>query len=350
MIPVGDSAPRSRVPWMNYSIILLTALAFLFELSLGRGLDAFVHRAGVTPAYVVAALLGDPRVPRGILWTLLTALLLHAGWMHLLGNMLFLWIFGDNVEDRLGHFRYLLFYVLCGVGANLAQVLVDPTSRVPLIGASGAIAGVLGAYLVLYPRAWVTVLVPIFFLMWPLDVPVFLMLGLWFVSQLASGVAAITHASAATGGVGWWAHVGGFLLGIVLLAVFPKAPPVRRPVVLAQARLGAVDAGPRWLLGTVSLVGDALSVLIAARVVLMLLAPTERGLLRAVALLLDGLTWPLVEPFTRFLPAVRVGGSILELYSLLALFVYYVLVAALLWALTAITTPRAPRHHYRRLE
>ena len=153
MIPIGDSAPRWTTPWVNYLIILITVLAFVFELSLARGLDAFVGRLGVTPALITGELAGDPRVPRGVLWTLLTALFLHAGWLHIGSNMLFLWIFGDNVEDRLGHLRYLLFYLVCGVGANLAQVFVDPASRVPLIGASGAIAGVLGAYLVLYPRA-----------------------------------------------------------------------------------------------------------------------------------------------------------------------------------------------------
>ncbi len=211
MIPIGDSAPRWRTPWVNYLIIAANVLAFLFELSLGSRLDAFVRQFGVTPADVAAVLAGDPRVPRGALATLVTALFIHAGWLHVGGNMLFLWIFGDNVEDRLGHLRYLLFYLVCGVGANLAQVLADPASRVPLVGASGAIAGVLGAYLLLYPTAWVTVLVPIVFLLWPLDVPVVLVLGIWFVTQLAAGVAAITQASQATGGIGYWAHVGGFL-------------------------------------------------------------------------------------------------------------------------------------------
>jgi membrane associated rhomboid family serine protease len=353
MIPVGDSAPRWRWPWVNYTIIAITGLAFLFELSLGGRLDAFIQRFGVTPALIAAELAGNPRVPRGVLWTLVTALFLHAGWMHLLGNMLFLWIFGDNVEDRLGHFRYLLFYLLCGVGANLAQVFVEPASRVPLIGASGAIAGVLGAYLLLYPRAWVTVLVPIFVILWPLDIPVFIMLGIWFLSQLASGVAAITQASAATGGVGWWAHVGGFLLGMLLLVAFPKAPagPAQRSAPSARRTAVVPEPGAaRWLLRAASFAGDAVSVLIGARILLVLLEPAEGRLLRAVARLVMAITLPLVEPFVRFLPAVRLGGSVLELYAVLALVVYYILVALLVWMLTAAMRPSAPRHYYRRLD
>ena len=344
MIPVSDSAPRRRTPWVNYAIIFLTVLVFLFELSLGRGLDVFVRSFGVTPALITAALTGDPRVPRGVLWTLVTALFLHAGLLHLASNMLFLWIFGDNVEDRLGHLRYLLFYVLCGIGASLAQVLFDPGSRVPLIGASGAIAGVLGAYVYLYPRAWVTVLVPIFFFVWPVNVPVVLMLGMWFVTQLANGVAAITHASQATGGIGWWAHIGGFVLGIGLALLVPK-PVAVRPAPHAGQQAATC---PRWLSGPVAVVGDMLDLLIGARIILLLIGQPEGGLLGFATRLVFDLTWPLVGPFAGLLPVLWVGGSLLELYSILALLVYHLLIAALLWLLAAICGPGVPTQNRRR--
>lgn len=348
MIPVGDSTYRRRTPWVNYLLIAVNVLAFLFELSLGPAADALVRQYGVTPALVVAALAGDPRVPSAVLWTLLTSMFLHAGWLHIGSNMLFLWVFGDNVEDRLGHLRYLFFYLVCGVGASFAQILVDPWSRIPLIGASGAIAGVLGAYLVLYPRAWVTVLVPIFFFLWPMSVPVILVLGLWFITQLASGVAAVTMASQATGGVAYWAHIGGFVLGVLLLPLIPKASP--RAPLPALGKQQAIGGCPRWLSAPITFVEDVLDVLITARILVALVGVSALGPLAPVGELVLGLTWPLVQPFARILPALLIGGLVLELYSILALLVYHLAVAAVLWALTAICRPRQPRYYYRRLD
>jgi len=145
---------------------------------------------------------------------------LHGGWLHLLGNMLYLWIFGDNVEDRLGHGRFILFYLLCGVAAALAQIYVSPTSKTPMIGASGAIAGVLGAYLLLFPQSRVLALIPIAFFLQVVEIPAFVFLLFWFFMQFLSGAVAIT--AYMTEGVAWWAHIGGFVSGMALGYLFPK--------------------------------------------------------------------------------------------------------------------------------
>ncbi len=227
MIPIGDS-PRSRtLPLVNWTLIALNILVFLFELSLpSRALDRFLLVWGAVPARIWGALLGqgDP------FWllTLVTSQFLHGGWAHILGNMLYLWVFGDNVEDRMGHLRYLAFYLLCGVIAGLVQTLVLFGSRVPLIGASGAIAGVLGAYLVLFPGARVTVLAPYFFFgLGFFEVPAAVLLVMWFLLQFVNGLAAITTASPSVGGIGWWAHIGGFVAGWLLVRLFARRPRPR---------------------------------------------------------------------------------------------------------------------------
>jgi membrane associated rhomboid family serine protease len=229
MIPISDS-PRSRtVPIVNWTLILVNISIFLLELSMPpRALDRFLFTWGAVPARVWGALLGqaDP------FWlvTLITSQFLHGGWAHILGNMLYLWVFGDNVEDRMGHLRYLVFYLLCGITAGLIQTLVLFGSRVPLIGASGAIAGVLGAYLVLYPGARVTVLAPYFFFgLGFFEVPAAVLLVMWFLLQFVNGIAAITAASPSVGGIGWWAHIGGFVAGYLLVRLFAR-PQRPRPM------------------------------------------------------------------------------------------------------------------------
>jgi membrane associated rhomboid family serine protease len=147
---------------------------------------------------------------------------LHGGWLHLGGNMLYLWIFGDNVEDRLGHVRFLLFYLACGLAAALAQIYVNPTSTIPMVGASGAVAGVLGAYLVLLPQAQVLALIPIIFFFQLVELPAFLFLLFWFLMQFLNGAASIATTQATTGGVAWWAHIGGFVSGMALGFLLPK--------------------------------------------------------------------------------------------------------------------------------
>ena len=338
MIPIGDSVPRYRSPTVNYLLIATCVAAFLFELTLGPRLNGFLGRYGVTPANVSALLAGDSRTPGAVVLTLLTTLFLHGGWLHLVSNMLFLWIFGDNVEDRLGHLRYLGFYLLCGVAASLVQVHFDPTSRVPIIGASGAIAGVLGAYLYLYPTAWVRVLVPIFIIFLPISLPVVLILGYWFVTQLANGVASITDAAQASGGVASWAHVGGFVVGMLIAPFFPRS---LRPAPTMPPTLAGVSPVGRVAARVISAVGGLVELIVVARVLLLLAAPTGDAIVRVLANVVIVISWPLVQPFAGLLPVLRVGDARLELYALLALAVYHLLTTVFVWALTSVLRPRA---------
>lgn len=227
MIPIADVNPTRHAPVMNWLLILTSALVFFYELSLGaRALDRFIFAWGVLPRDVLAAL-AHPNTPLAFhaFETLITSQFIHAGWAHILGNMLFLWIFGDNIEDILGSIGYLLFYLSAGIVAALAQVffLAPFLGRVdlPSIGASGAIAGVLGAYLILYPTARVSVIFPIFIL-WliPFDLPAFVLIGWWFVQQLFYGFLTLTPTAAQSGGVAFWAHVGGFVAGVLMILPF----------------------------------------------------------------------------------------------------------------------------------
>lgn len=212
MIPLGDSAPSGRTPFLTYTLIALNVLVFLFELVLGPAAEGLIYSWGTVPAAVV-----HWRQDPWVLTTLVTSMFLHAGWFHLIGNMLYLAIFGDNVEGIMGHKRYLAFYLICGVTASLAQVLVAPTSVVPGVGASGAIAGILAAYLLCFPRARVFVGIPILVYIRVIALPAVIVLGFWFFLQFLNGVATVAMSGEATlGGVAWWAHIGGFLVGLIL--------------------------------------------------------------------------------------------------------------------------------------
>ena len=210
MIPIRDDMPAHRPPVVTVSLILVCVLVFLWQQSQGgSGMMRAIYSYGMIPA----ALLGEARLPPELAvlppWaTLFTSMFLHGGWMHLLGNMLYLWIFGNNVEDRLGHLGFLAFYLLAGLVAAGVQIVPDPDSEIPMVGASGAISGILGAYLVLYPHARVLVLIPIGF-MFLYYVRAFWLLVIWLTIQVVSGLAA----PAGEGGVAWWAHVGGFAAG-----------------------------------------------------------------------------------------------------------------------------------------
>jgi membrane associated rhomboid family serine protease len=223
MIPLRDTQRSRTIPFVTVFLIALNVLAFYEQLRAGRQSDHLVLAYGLVPARLThwVELGGPPGLLRFL--PLLTSQFLHGGWLHLLGNLLYLWIFGDNVEDRFGHARYLVFYLFCGVVAGLAQVWADPDSPVPTIGASGAIAGVLGAYVVSFPRSKVLTFVPIFFLPWLVQIPAVFFLGLWFATQVLMGLAQTGHEF--TGGVAWWAHVGGFLIGALAAAI---SKPVRR--------------------------------------------------------------------------------------------------------------------------
>jgi membrane associated rhomboid family serine protease len=211
MIPLRDVIPSRTTPYVTISLIALNALVFVYQFSLGAGVEEFVLYFGLIPA--------------AFSWVaVLTSMFVHGGLLHFGGNMLYLWIFGDNVEDRMGHGRFLVFYLLCGVAAALAQTIAVPDSVVPMVGASGAIAGVMGAYFVLYPRSRIVTLVPIFLFIQIIEVPAIFFLGFWFLLQLVSGVGSIATATGGepAGGIAFWAHAAGFLAGLSGVLVFRR--------------------------------------------------------------------------------------------------------------------------------
>ena len=205
MLPIGDDdSGRRTIPLVTYTLIILNVLFFLVELSGG---DAFIMKWAFVPSRFLANPFGD-------FLTLFTSMFMHAGWLHLGGNMLYLWIFGDNVEDRFGHLKFLIFYLICGLAATFAQLAFSPGSSVPNLGASGAIAGVLGAYILMFPQGMVRVMQG----QRMIQVPALIVIGFWIVLQLFSGIGSMTAAD--TGGVAYMAHIGGFAAGIVLAFLF----------------------------------------------------------------------------------------------------------------------------------
>lgn len=218
MLPFRDDQPRYSTPWVTGFLIALNLVIYFFEWSLPpRSLTLLIRHYGVVPSHLAAFLQGSPRYPLPVvILPFLTSMFLHGSWMHVIGNMWFLYIFGDNVEDYLGHFKYLVFYIFTGLIAMVTQVIINLNSTLPTVGASGAIAGVLGAYFVLYPRARVLTWFFIF-VMW---VPAWIILGYWFALQFLSGTASVLAMQGDMGGVAFWAHVGGFIAGALLVKVF----------------------------------------------------------------------------------------------------------------------------------
>jgi len=257
MIPIHDNIPSRSVPLVNYLLIGACTLAFLIQLSQGNRAGEIVERYGMIPARVVhpgstVYIVERQQVPTPVgvqvrdvrrpaapsavpPWlTLITCMFLHGGWLHFLGNMWFLFIFGDKVEDRLGHLDYLLFYLLTGVAAGAAHLVTDSSSPIPTIGASGAIAGVMGAYLCLYPHAKVMAVIPIFIILHMVVLPAPLFLGVWFALQLFQGVVSIGGTQVS--GVAWWAHIGGFVAGMAAVLVLGMCHLVRSKVEAVRPR------------------------------------------------------------------------------------------------------------------
>lgn len=217
MIPLHDDNPTRIVPYVTYALIISCVLVFLWQLSLGRAGQNAVFSLGMIPAVLFDIQQLNPQLVTVPAWvTLFTSMFLHGGWLHLLGNMLYLWIFGNNVEDAMGHGRFIIFYLLCGVLAALAQAVPNPASPIPMVGASGAISGVLGAYLLLYPHARVLVLIPLGFILTTWRVKAGWVLGFWFLLQLFSTMAS----KSGGGGVAFGAHLGGFIAGMALISLF----------------------------------------------------------------------------------------------------------------------------------
>jgi membrane associated rhomboid family serine protease len=222
MFPIRDDQPRYSTPYVTWFLIALNILIFVFQSMLDpASSELFARQFGMVPSHLAAFLAGSSRYPLpAVILPFFTSMFLHGSWVHVLGNMWFLYIFGDNVEDYLGHFTYLVFYILAGLIAMATQVAIYLHSNVPTVGASGAIAGVLGAYFILYPRARVLT----WFFLFVFYVPAWVMLGYWFVLQFLSGAATLSMANASrdVGGVAVWAHVGGFVAGAIMIKIFPE--------------------------------------------------------------------------------------------------------------------------------
>ena len=219
MIPLHDDNPTTITPVLTVALIVACVLVFLWQLSLGPQLERMIYALGVIPA----VLLGHMQLPERVevvapVTTLFTSMFMHGGWMHLIGNMLYLWIFGNNIEEAMGRVRFIVFYLLCGIAAALAQALPDPQSQVPMIGASGAISGVLGAYLLLWPHARVLVAIPFGFYLHTVRLKAGWVLGFWFVLQLISSAGSVGQ----QGGVAFGAHIGGFVAGMLLVPLFKR--------------------------------------------------------------------------------------------------------------------------------
>jgi rhomboid family protein len=222
MFPIRDTVRSNTFPVVNWILIAINLMVFIYEASLGNRIEGFVLQYGLTPVRFFWGLqnqLGEAILP------LFTSMFLHGGWLHVLGNMWFLYIFGDNVEDRVGHAKYIFFYLLCGIGAGLVQTILMPRSSVPMVGASGAIAGILGAYFLLFPGSRILTLVPIFIFIQLMEIPAVVFLIIWFFFQFIQGT---MMRDVTGGGVAWWAHIGGFVIGIFLILFFKK-PERRRP-------------------------------------------------------------------------------------------------------------------------
>jgi membrane associated rhomboid family serine protease len=220
MIPIRDTIQSKNYPVVNNAIIVINVLIYLFELSRGDGLDQFIFSYGLVPARYSLPEIGAYFNPLQQVFALFSFMFIHGGFWHLLGNMWSLYIFGDNVEDRLGHGKYLIFYILCGLLSGLFHLAINWTSQVPTIGASGAIAGIMGAYLILYPGSKILTLIPIIIIPYFVEIPALFFLGIWFVLQFLSA----TLSSAGAGGIAWWAHVAGFAAGMLLLKLLIRIP------------------------------------------------------------------------------------------------------------------------------
>jgi membrane associated rhomboid family serine protease len=220
MIPLRDTTPTRNYPVVNTAIILINIAVYFLQLAQGADINHFIYVYGLVPARYSLPQIADYFTTGQQVFSLLSFMFLHGGFWHILGNMWSLYIFGDNVEDHLGPFRYALFYLLCGIASGLSHLVLNLHSNLPTIGASGAIAGVMGAYFILHPKSKILTLIPIFFIPYFLNIPAYIFLGLWFLLQFISAAGS----QGVGGGIAWWAHIGGFVFGIIFLKLFSALP------------------------------------------------------------------------------------------------------------------------------
>jgi len=219
MFPIWDDVPTKKFPLITVILIALNSIVYVYQVSLGETFTEFIHSMGLLPFEITHHIDLFPSGPSPIYLTIFSSMFMHGSIVHLLGNMLFLWIFGNNVEDYLGRKKFLFFYLICGISAAFTQILFNSDSTVPMVGASGAIAGVLGAYMVLYPRAKITTVIIIIFFIRLIKLPAIVVLGFWIVYQFLYGISSLA-ATTGEGGVAWFAHIGGFICGMVLIKLF----------------------------------------------------------------------------------------------------------------------------------
>lgn len=217
-IPIGDVTRARRFPYVTIALLVLNVAVFVYQISLGAAGDQFVLAYGTIPYQIITGQDLQPLIPYPVWVTLFTSMFMHGGIMHLIGNMLYLWVFGDNVEDSMGHGKFIAFYLICGLLAGAAHIWSEPLSRVPAVGASGAISGIMGAYMVLHPLGQVRSLLIIFFFIRIIYLPAWLLLGAWFIFQLLPGLQAL--GGGAESGIAFWAHIGGFVAGVLLIFLF----------------------------------------------------------------------------------------------------------------------------------
>ncbi|MGI5837647.1 MAG: rhomboid family intramembrane serine protease [Chloroflexota bacterium] len=342
MIPISESVSKQRAPRITSILVLICLLFFFYELTLpAQALDRFLQRWGANPQLILLALAGDPGVPRTELLTLFTSQFLHGGWLHLLGNMMFLWVFGRAVEDYLGHLVFLVLYLLGGAGAGLFQSWVsDPHSSIVLVGASGSIATVLGCYLILFPTAWVRVLVPIFFFFWSFDIPAALMLALWFFGQFFTGIASISNVAVA-GNVAVWAHVAGFVLGA-------GAGIALRGAARGSSRSISRHANAPGPAGLISSIATLANLFLFARILLHLLEiPPGAGALGQVAELAYRVTDPFVNPLNELVPWFVVLGRPIDAPALVVMLLVYLIASLLVHDITNTHRGRQSKRTYR---
>ena len=240
MFPLKDNIPARNFPYVNIGLIVVNSIFFIYGMSNGQAFDQLIFTLGFIPARFLAQQSENLLSPTGFL-PVFSSMFLHANFIHLISNMWMLWIFGDNVEDCMGHGRYLLFFLLCGVASVFAQAISNPQSAIPMVGASGAISGVLGAYLLTYPNARILTLVPIVILIYIIELPAYFFLGFWFVIQLIQGsLYSLNSDQVVGGGVAWWAHIGGFAAGVILLQVF-RCKDWERPVVSSKRSIRRIQ-------------------------------------------------------------------------------------------------------------
>jgi len=219
MFPIYDDVPTKQFPLITVALIVLNLIVYLYQISLGERFTEFIYSMGLLPFEITHRIDLLPSGPSPIYLTIFSSMFMHGSIIHLLGNMLFLWIFGNNVEDYLGRKKFVIFYLFCGITAALTQIFINPDSKVPMVGASGAIAGVLGAYLLLYPRAKVTTVIIFGFFIRLIKIPAVVVLGFWIVYQFLYGISSLAVRTG-EGGVAWFAHIGGFICGVIIIKLF----------------------------------------------------------------------------------------------------------------------------------